>query len=85
MIRTVSGAARADFVASTVITRMRMHCYGHVAHGMSHLYTSVRSLRDLHSFGPLVLGCINSVETSTMVCNLHLTVSLSVLVGSSGI
>ena len=29
-IHTVAGAARADFVASTVVTRMMMCCYGHV-------------------------------------------------------
>ena len=37
------------FIASAVVTRMRMRCYGHMAHGTSPLYTSVRSLRDLHS------------------------------------
>ena len=55
------------FVASAVITRVRKHCYGHVAHGTSQLHTSVRSLCDLHSLGPLALGCVNSVETCTSV------------------
>ena len=49
-----------------------MRCYGHMAHGTSPLYTSVRSLRDLHSLGPSALGCVNSVETCTSVYNLHL-------------
>ena len=46
-----------------------MRCYGHMAHGTSPLYTSVRSLRDLHSLGPSALGCVNSVETCTSVYN----------------
>ena len=49
-----------------------MRYYGHMAHGTSPLYTSVRSLRDLHSLGPSALGCVNSVETCTSVYNLHL-------------
>ena len=49
-----------------------MRCYGHMAHGTSPLYTSVRSLRDLHSVGPSALGCVNSVETCTSVYNLHI-------------
>ena len=44
-----------------------MRCYDHMAHGTSPLYTSVRSLRDLHSLGPSALGCVNSVETCTSV------------------
>ena len=64
------------FIASAVVTRiMRMRCYGHMAHGTSPLYTSVRSLRDLHgSLGPSALGCVNTrgVETCTSVYNLHL-------------
>ena len=59
------------FIASAVVTRMRMRCYGHMAHGTSPLYTSVRSLRDLHSLGPSALGCVNSIETCTSVYNLH--------------
>ena len=61
------------FIASAVVTRMRMRCYGHMAHGTSPLYTSVRSLRDLHSLGPSALGCVNSVETCTSVYNLYLS------------
>ena len=57
------------FIASAVVTRMRMRCYGHMAHGTSPLYTSVRSLRDLHS-------CVNSVSIDlhlgTRYINLHL-------------
>ena len=49
-----------------------MRCYGHMAHGTSLLYTSVRSLRDLHSLGPSALGCVNRVEICTSVYNLHL-------------
>ena len=49
-----------------------MRCYGHMAHGTSLLYTSVRSLRDLHSLWPSALGCVNSVETCTSVYNLHI-------------
>ena len=76
------------FIASAVVTRMRMRCYGHMAHGTSPLYTSVRSLRDLHSRGPNIprcrslrdlhnrgpkaRGCVNRVETCTSVYNLHL-------------
>ena len=59
------------FIASAVVTRMRMRCYGHMAHGTSPLYTSVRSLRDLHSLEPSALGCVNSVETCTSVYNLY--------------
>ena len=33
----------------------------------SPLYTSVQSLCDLHSLGPSALGCVNSVETCTLV------------------
>ena len=62
-------------MASAVITRMRMCCYGHMAHGTSPLYTSVRSLRDLHSLRPSALGCVNSIETCTSVYNLHLDLS----------
>ena len=57
------------FIASAVITRMRMRCYGHMAHGTSSLYTSVRSLHNLHSLGPLALGCVNSVVYNLHVCN----------------
>ena len=60
------------FIASAVVTRMRMRCYGHMAHGTSPLYTSVRSLHDLHSLGPSALGCVNSVETCTSVYNLYI-------------
>ena len=60
------------FIASAVVTRMRMRCYDHMAHGTSPLYTSVRSLRDLHSRGPKARGCVNRVETCTSVYNLHL-------------
>ena len=60
------------FIASAVVTRMRMRCYGHMAHGTSLLYTSLRSLRDLHSLRPSSLGCVNSVETCTLVYNLHI-------------
>ena len=60
------------FVSSAIVTRMRMRCYDHMAHGTSPLYTSVRSLRDLHSLGPSALGCVNSVETCTSVYNLYL-------------
>ena len=60
------------FIVSAVVTRMRMRCYGHMAHGTSPLYTSVRSLHDLHSLGPAALGCVNSVETCTSVYNLYL-------------
>ena len=49
-----------------------MRCYGHMAHGTSPLYTSVRSLRDLHSLGPSALGCVNRVETCTSVYNLYI-------------
>ena len=59
------------FIASAVVSRMRMRCYDHMAHGTSPLYTSVRSLRDLHSLGPSALGCVNSVETCTSVYNLY--------------
>ena len=38
-------------------------------------YTSVRSLRDLHSLGPSALGCVNSVETCTSVYNLYLHIN----------
>ena len=74
MIRTVAGCCLTllTFIASSVITRMRMHCCGHMAHGTSPLYTSVRSLRDLHSLGPSALDCVNSIETCTSVYNLHL-------------
>ena len=65
------------FIASAVVTRMRMRCYGHMAHGTSPLYTSVRSLRDLHSLGPSALGCVNSVETCTSVYNLYLLICSS--------
>ena len=61
------------FIASAVVTRMRMRCCGHMAHGTSPLYTSVWSLRDLHSLGPSALGCVNSIETCTSVYNLYLT------------
>ncbi len=60
------------FIASAVVATMRTRCYGHVAHGTSRLYTSVRSLRDLHSLGPSALGCVNSVETCTSVYNLYI-------------
>ena len=46
------------FIASAVISRMRMHCHGHMAYGTSPLYTSVWSLHDLHSLGPSALGCV---------------------------
>ena len=57
---------------STVVTRMRMRCYGHMAHGTSQLYTLVRSVHNLHSLGPSALGCVNSVETCTSVINLYI-------------
>ena len=57
-----------------------MRCYGHMAHGTSPLYTSVRSLRDLHSLGPSALGCVNSVETCTSVYNLYILHLLSTVV-----
>ena len=60
------------FIASAVVATMRMRRQGHVAHGTSPLYTSVRSLRDLHSLGPSALGCVNSVETCTSVYNLYI-------------
>ena len=60
------------FIASIIVTRMRMRCYGHMAHGTSPLYTLVRSLRDLHSLGPSALCCVNSVETCTSVYNLYM-------------
>ena len=63
------------FIASAFVTRVGMRCYGHMAHGTSLLYTSVRSLRDLHSLGPSALGCVNSVETCTSVYNLYLLTS----------
>ena len=69
------------FIASAVITRMRMRCYGHMAHGTSPLYTSVQSLRDLHSLGSLALGCVNSIETCTLVHNLHVRVNYHFIVG----
>ena len=59
-------------LASAVVATMRMHCQGHVAHGTSRLYTSVRSLCNLHSLGPSALSCVNSVETCTSVYNLYL-------------
>ena len=31
-------------------------------------------LRDLHSLGPSALGCVNSVETCTLVYNLHIII-----------
>ena len=63
---------KLTFIASAVVTRMRMRCYGHMAHGTSPLYTSVRSLHDLYSLGPSALGCVNSVETCTSVYNLYM-------------
>ena len=72
-------ALELAFIASAVVTRMRMHCYDHMAHGTSPLYTSVRSLRDLHSLGPSALGCVNSVETCTSVYNLYLAMHNSQL------
>ena len=65
-------------LASAVVTKMRMRCYDHMAHGTSPLYTSVRSLRDLHSLGPSALGCVNSVETCTSVYNLYLSKSVPI-------
>ena len=59
------------FIASAVVTRMRMRCYDHMAHGTSPLYTSVRSLRDLHSLGPSALGCVNSVDTVALEVTRH--------------
>ena len=51
------------FIASAVVTRMRMHCYGHMAHGTSRLYTLVRSLHDLHSLGPkLHLLAVSNID-----------------------
>ena len=64
------------FIASAVVTRMRMRYYGHMAHGTSPLYTSVRSLHNLHSLGSSALGFVNSVETCTSVYNLYLYCSL---------
>ena len=70
------------FIASSVVTRMRMHYYGHMAHGTSPLYTLVWSLRDLHSLRPLVLGCVNSVETCTSVYNLYIIANMLCTVAS---
>ena len=56
---------------------LQIRCHGHVAHGTSQLYTSVRSLRDLHSLGPSALGCVNSVETCTSVYNLYIHVCMA--------
>ena len=68
-----------SFIASAVVATMRMHFQDHVAHRTSRLYTSVRSLCDLHSFGPSAFGCVNSVETCTSVYNLHLHHSTIIL------
>ena len=40
---------------------------------VSYMHTLVRSLCNLHSLGPLDLGCVNSVETCTSVYNLHIS------------
>ena len=39
---------------------------------VGYLYTSVQSVRDLHSLRLSALGRVNSVETCTSVYNLHL-------------
>ena len=69
------------FIASAVVTRMRMRCYGHMTHSTSPLYTSVRSLRDLHSLGPSALGRVNSVETCTSVYNLYISCTQTLFCG----
>ena len=60
------------FIASAVVITMRMRRQDHVAHGTSPLYTSVRSLHDVHSVGPSALGCVNSVEICTSIYNLYI-------------
>ena len=62
------------FIACAVVATMKMRCQGHVAHGTSSLYSSVRSLRDLNNLRPSALGCVNSVETCTSVYNLYLSI-----------
>ena len=51
-------------MADALVVRPRMRCQGHVAHGISRLHHSVRSLCDTQprAFGP---RCVNRVETST--------------------
>ena len=51
-------------------------------YGTSPLYTSIRSLRNLHSLRPSALGCVNSVETCTSVYNLHVYLHVHVCVYS---
>ena len=46
------GAIEPLFIANALVATLKMRRQGHVAHGTSRLYPSVRSLRDLHSLGP---------------------------------
>ena len=43
-----------------------------LGHGTSQIHTLVRSPRFLHYFGPMALGGVNHIETSTSVRNLYL-------------
>ena len=61
-------AAQAGFVASAVVTRTRMRCYGHVIVQVSYIpQFSLYVIYTASSLGPLALGCVNSVETCTSV------------------
>ena len=53
------------FIANVVV--------GHVAHGTSRLYHSVRSLHDLHSLGPDIepLGALGLCLLAVEVAGLH--------------
>ena len=50
------GATEPLFIAKALVAMLKMRRQGHIAHGTSRLYPSVRSLRDLHSLGPPALG-----------------------------
>ena len=50
------GATEPLFIAKALVAMLKMRRQGHVAHGTSRLYPSVRSLCDLHSLRPPALG-----------------------------
>ena len=70
-IRMVAGCSSSWFCRHAVITRMSMRCYGHGTSQL-HVHTSVRSLCDLQYLRPSALGCVNIVETCTLVYNQHI-------------